>query len=62
MFNRSLDKDIQDEQNGPLGRMFRSLVNANRPYNEQIDTDLAEREAKEIFAVCTLNKNKTKTL
>lgn len=50
LFKRSLDNDIQDEQNGPLGRMFRSLVNANRPYNEQVDTDLAEKEAKELFA------------
>jgi annexin A7/11 len=49
VYNKSLDKDIEDEQNGPLGRIFRSIVSGGRPDNSSVDYGLAEKEAQELY-------------
>ena len=51
MFKSDLDKDIGKEESGPLGRIYRSLVNAGRSTSKNVDLDLAKKEAQELYDV-----------
>ena len=48
---RDLEKDIKSEEDGPLGRIFRSLASGDRPWTFNADESLAQEEAKQLFAV-----------
>lgn len=51
MFGRELFQDISNEQGGDLGRVFKSLASGGRQTEEEVDYDLAELEADELFEV-----------
>jgi len=53
VFKSDLEHDIANEQNGDLGRLFRSLISATRPSSDSIDFDLAKKEAQELYDVCS---------
>jgi hypothetical protein len=54
VFGRDLDKDIEKEEGGALGRIFRSLAQGVRPASNGIDQELAKREAQELYDVCLM--------
>jgi len=49
LYGKSLDKDIADEQSGPLGRIFRSVVQGDRPENRTPDFNQAKKDAQELY-------------
>ena len=46
-----MDKDIEKEEGGALGRIFRSLAQGVRPASGPVNTDLAKKEAQELYDV-----------
>ncbi len=44
-----MEKDIKNEEEGPLGRLFRSLASAARPGGDNVDTGLAKQEAQQLY-------------
>ena len=51
VFDRDLAKDVEEEQGGDLGRVFRSLVSGNRDASVYVDSNLAKKEAQELYDV-----------
>ena len=49
VYNKELENAVAGESGGDLGKVFRSLASANRPSGGQVDSDLANKEAKELF-------------
>ena len=50
-----MEKDIEKEEGGPLGRIFRSLSQGVRPASSGlVDTALAKKEAQELYDVYIL--------
>jgi len=50
-----MEKDIEKEEGGPLGRIFRSLSQGVRPASSgSVDTALAKKEAQELYDVYIL--------
>ncbi len=50
-YGRDLEKDIKSEEDGPLGRIFRSLASGDRPSGNAVDQGLAHTEAKQLYDV-----------
>lgn len=48
-FKANLEQDLAEEQNGDLGRLFRSIVSASRPSTSSVDSVLAQKEAQELY-------------
>jgi hypothetical protein len=46
-----LEQDLANEENGPLGRLFRSLATGDRPSGNAVDSALAQKEAQEFYDV-----------
>ena len=57
MYHRDLEKDIKSEEQGSLGRIFRSLASGERPCGEATDGALAHQEAQQLFEVSHLYFN-----
>jgi hypothetical protein len=51
LFNNSLDKDLKNEESGPLGRIFRSIASGNRVNDSSVDQNLAKKEAQALYDV-----------
>ena len=51
MYHSDLEKDIKNEEQGPLGRIFRSLASGDRPGGENVDAGLAREEAQQLYDV-----------
>ena len=51
MYKRELFEDISNEQGGDLGRVFKSLASGGRQQEFEVDFELAELEADELFEV-----------
>lgn len=49
LFDRDFEDDIKGEAEGPLERVYRSIAAGNRPSGSDVDTALAEAEAKELY-------------
>jgi len=49
IFERDLEKDIEKEESGYLGRILRSLVAGGREKTADINLELAKAEAKELY-------------
>jgi len=49
LYDSDLEKDIKNEEDGPLGRVFRSLASGDRPSGKSADNALAKAEAKQLF-------------
>ena len=49
MYQRDLDKDLQSELSGDFLRLMRSVASGNRE-NMQANLDLADKEARELYA------------
>lgn len=49
LYNKELENSVAGESGGDLGKVFRSLAAANRPSGGQVDSELANKEAKELF-------------
>ena len=50
-----MEKDIEKEEGGPSGRIFRSLLQGVRPASSgSVDTALAKKEAQELYDVYIL--------
>ncbi|CAF1076869.1 unnamed protein product [Brachionus calyciflorus] len=49
VFGKNLEKDIEGECNGNLGRILRSLASAGRSTSHKIDQSLAKKEAQELY-------------
>ncbi|CAF0882774.1 unnamed protein product [Brachionus calyciflorus] len=49
LFDRDLEEDIKGEEDGPLGRLFRSIATGDRPSGYSVDFILAQKEAQELF-------------
>jgi len=48
-FKSDLESDIAEEQSGDLGKLFRALATAARPASNNVDSQLAEKEAQELY-------------
>lgn len=48
-YGRDLEKDIKSEEDGPLGRIFRSLASGDRPSGRAVDQALAKAEAQQLY-------------
>jgi len=48
-YHSDLEKDIKNEEQGPLGRVFRSLASAARPGGDDVDIGLAKQEAQKLY-------------
>lgn len=46
-----MEKDVNGEQSGDLGRVFRSLASGNRDITMDLDLSLAKKEAQELYDV-----------
>lgn len=46
-----MESDIAEEQSGDLGKLFRALATAARPASNNVDSQLAEKEAQELYDV-----------
>lgn len=44
-----MEKDIEKEEGGALGRIFRSLSQGVRPASSSVDSELAKKEAQELY-------------
>lgn len=51
MYNHDLESDLVNEETGLLGRLIRSLATGARSSSNDVDVELAEKEAQEIFDV-----------
>lgn len=51
MYGTDLEDDLKGEEDGPLGRVFRSLATADRPSGSGVDMGLAQKEAQELYDV-----------
>ena len=51
MYHSDLEKDIKNEEQGALGRIFRSLASGERPGGENTDLVLAREEAQQLYDV-----------
>lgn len=51
MYQRDLEKDLEREEGGALGRIFRSLAQGVRPQSAIVDNALAKKEAQELYDV-----------
>ena len=50
-----MEKDIEKEEGGPLGRIFRSLLQGVRPASSgSVDTALVKKEAQKLYDVCII--------
>jgi annexin A7/11 len=49
LYDRNLEEDLSSEQNGYLGRIFRSIATGNRPESSGYDEELAKSEAQELY-------------
>ncbi|CAF1014249.1 unnamed protein product [Brachionus calyciflorus] len=49
IYERNLEKDIESECKGYLGRLLRSLASAGRSDNYRVDLSLAKKEAQELY-------------
>lgn len=49
LYKRELFEDISNEQGGDLGRVFKSLASGGRQQEFEVDFELAELEADELF-------------
>lgn len=49
LYQRDLVKDLENEESGYFGRVLRSLVQAARPNDTQIDYELAKRESQDLY-------------
>ena len=50
-FQRDLDKDLSDEEGGPLGKIFRSIAGAGRAENMSVDMNIAQKDAQDLYDV-----------
>lgn len=48
-YGADLEKEIKNEEDGPLGRIFRSLASADRPSGRNVDGAMAQEEAKQLY-------------
>lgn len=55
MYHKDLEKEIKNEEQGALGRIFRSLASSDRPSDEHVDLALAREEAQQLFKVFNQN-------
>lgn len=49
LFDRDLEKDIEKEESGHLGRILRSLASGGRERSQEMNMELAKSEAKELY-------------
>jgi hypothetical protein len=49
---KDLEDDIEGEGSGALTRVYRSLASGKRPMDQNVDQELALKEAKEFHQVC----------
>ena len=49
---KDLEEDIEGEGSGSLTRVYRSLASGKRPMEQNVDQELALKEAKEFHQVC----------
>jgi len=49
LYKSNLEQDLAAEENGNLGRLFRSIISASRPSTFQVDAGLAQQEAQELY-------------
>ncbi|XP_037022613.2 annexin A13 [Artibeus jamaicensis] len=49
LFDRSLESDVKDDTSGNLKKILVSLLQANRDEGDNVDKDLAGRDAKELY-------------
>jgi hypothetical protein len=51
VYDSDLEKDIKNEEDGPIGRVFRSLASGDRPSGKTADNALAKAEAQQLLDV-----------
>ena len=51
LYKSDLDKDFSNEEGGHLGRIFRSIISGGRSDSNQVDSELAKKEALELYKV-----------
>lgn len=49
MFGKNLDEKVASEQGGDFGRVLRSVASGNRDDSDEVDQELAEKEAQELY-------------
>jgi len=49
LYGSDLEDDLKGEEDGPLGRVFRSIATADRPTGPAVDMALAQKEAQELY-------------
>ncbi|XP_049621738.1 annexin A13 [Suncus etruscus] len=49
LFNKSLESDVKDDTSGNLRKILVSLLEANRDKEDDVDKDLADRDAKDLY-------------
>jgi annexin A7/11 len=49
LYNHDLEKDLANEEKGPLGKIFRSIASAGRAESRAVDQGLANKEAQELY-------------
>ena len=55
MFGKNLDEKVASEQGGDFGRVLRSVASGNRDDSDDVDQELAEKEAQELYDVNFIN-------
>ena len=51
MFNSDLVTDIKKEQGSDLGKLLRKLAQGQRPQTQDVNYDLAVKDAEQIYKV-----------
>lgn len=46
-----MDQDIKGEEDGPLGKIFRSIASGGRSVESSVDNQLAQKEAQALYDV-----------
>jgi hypothetical protein len=49
VFGKTLLKELESEEKGDLGRVFRSLASAGREASDRYDINLAQKESQELY-------------
>jgi hypothetical protein len=51
VYQKDLESELNNEEKGPLGNIFRSLASGDRPSGNNVDSALAQEEAQQLFNV-----------
>lgn len=54
VYQNDLENDLSNEERGDFGRLIRAIISAERPQSNDVNNDLAKKEAQELYDVKNL--------